>query len=139
MKKPPFHYVERAAPSEPDARENTRFRLLGVRDLKYYRMHTSTFVTAGRDRHRAVAKREIEQPPAILLSALSARRLTRWQIARHTIPVVVYLDSCHLVSVLKKQTGTPMASPFETVAQGQCSTTVLECQHKNTRTDVRFG
>ena len=84
--------------------------------MKHYRMHTSTLVASNRHRHRALAEREVEQPPAILLSTRSARRLALRQIARHTMTLVSWLDSCHLV-LIKQQTGTPVASPFETVAQ----------------------
>ena len=105
--------------------------------MKHYRMDTSTFVAPGRHRHRTIAKREIEQPPAILLPALYSCILACRQIARDPMSFVSWLDSCHLVS-LEKQTGTPMASPFETVAQGHYSTTVRECQQKNRRTRVLF-
>jgi len=65
-------------------------------NLKHDRMHTSALATPGRHRHRAIAEREIEQPPAIPLPALRSFCLARWQIARHTISVSVVscLDSC---------------------------------------------
>ena len=87
--------MERAAPSEPDARDKYEIVLLRVTgDLKYDRMHTSALVTPGRHRHRPVAETEVEQPPAILLPALRSLRLARWKVARHTISVVSCLDSC---------------------------------------------
>lgn len=108
-------------------------------NLKHDRMHTSALATPGRHRHRPVTERDVEQPAAIPLPALRSLHLARWQIARHTISVSVVscLDSCQS-GPHKTETGTPMASPFETVAQRQCSTTVLECQYKNPRTPVRF-
>jgi len=98
---------------------------------KHHRMNTSAFVIPARHRHRPVTKRDVEQPPAILLPAMRPLCLARRQITRHPIPVVRCLDSSHKAlpkDLSETETGTPWRPRSRPYAYGQYSTTVLECQ-----------
>jgi len=82
---------------------------------EHHRVDTSAFAAPARDRHRPIAKRDVEQPPAILLPASQPFHLARRQITRHPFSIVRCLDRRHLPGLPRNRDGDAVASPFETV------------------------